>query len=236
MADNTGSLSMRLPSVKVSGMFKQRPNFTVFHLNSAELNRKIAFNIEKKYNQIKPPTNILQNYISHISSAIISSVAALESKINEYIVDNEDKIKKKSLDLDDNFYCQFRIKKNRKKGKNILSQIKSITSAIVKYKIINQIIHKDTKIEPNIEEKIKLIIRIRNALIHFTPEWDNDLDMHKKIEKAVENHFRLCPFYSKETMFFPYRCLSDSCAEWAITTSKDFIENFQRLISSNNEN
>ena len=56
---------------------------------------------------------------------------------------------------------------------------------------------------------------MRNALIHFTPEWDNNLDKHEKIEKEVKkhNHFKLSRFYSKETMFFPYRCLSGSCAE-----------------------
>ena len=143
MAENTASISMKLPVITACAVFKQRPNFTIYHLNSAELNCKNAFDIEQEYDKNEPPTDILRNYISHISSVIISSVAALESKINEYIVDNEDEINKKSLGLPNDFFSQF--KKAIKKKKNILSQIKSKTSVIFKYKIINQIIHEDIK-------------------------------------------------------------------------------------------
>ena len=228
MVDNTASISIKLPSISCSAVFKQRPNFTIYHLKSAELNRKNAFEMEQEYSKQEPPPDILQDYISHISTVIISSVAALESKINEYIVDNENEISKKSLHMGEDFFSRF---KKIKKDENILIQIKAKTSAILKYKIINQIIHNDTKIEQKVEEKINLIISIRNALIHFTPEWDNDLDKHEKIEKSVNNHnyFKLSPFYSKDIIFFPYRCLSCNCADWAIATSKSFIEEFQKL-------
>ncbi len=44
--------------------------------------------------------------------------------------------------------------KKIKQHENILIQIKETTAAIFKYKIINQILHNDTKIEQKIEEKI----------------------------------------------------------------------------------
>ena len=86
--------------------------------------------------------------------------------------------------------------------------------------------YENTKIENKTEEAVNLIIKIRNALIHFTPEWDNDLIKHKKIEKSVKNHFSLSPLYSDESIFFPYRCLSADCAQWATTTSRSFIEKY----------
>lgn len=212
-----------MPAITCNMTAKSRANFTFYHLNSASINSKLAFDIEREYDKTEStPEHIRQNYISHVSTSIISSVAALESKINEHIVDNKIHITKKILKLDNNFFSQF--KQQIKPNKNVISQISSITSAILKYKIINKIMYEDTKIENKTEEAVNLIIKIRNALIHFTPEWDNDLIRHKEIETSVKNHFSLSPLYSDGSMFFPYRCLSADCAQWATTTSRSFIE------------
>jgi len=222
MTDNTASLSATIPALTCRRTEKSRANFTMYHLNSASLNANLALDIEQGYDQIEStPEHIRQNYISHVSASIISSVAALESKINEHIVDNKIHISGKILELDNKFFSQF---KQINQNKNVISQISLITSAILIYKIINQIMYENTKIENKTEEAVNLIIKIRNALIHFTPEWDNDLIKHKEIERSVKNHFSLSPLYSDESMFFPYRCLSADCAQWATTTSRSFIE------------
>lgn len=224
MTDNTGSLSATLPAFTCHATGKSRGNFTMYHLNSASLNANLALDIEQGYDHIEStPETIRKNYISHVSASIISSVAALESKINEHIVDNEAPIREKILELGDIFFSEF---KKIKKNNEVISEISSTTSAISKYKMINYVMYENIKIENKTEEAVNLIIKIRNALIHFTPEWDNDLKEHKKIEKSVKNHFKLSPLYSDDSTFFPYRCLSADCAQWATTTSRSFIEKF----------
>ena len=211
-----------MPPLICQATAKSRANFTMYHLNSALLNANLALEIEKSHDPTNStPEHIRQNYMSHVSASIISSVAALESNINEYIVDNKTHIAVKTLSLDNGFFLQF---KRINRNEDVLSQIISITSPILKCKIINRIMYENIKIENKIEEAINLLIKIRNALIHFTPEWDNALINHKKIEKSVKNHFSLSPLYSENSMFFPYRCLSADCAQWATTTSRNFIE------------
>lgn len=222
MTNNTASLSITVPAATCHMTAKSRANFTLYHLNSASINSKLAFDIEREYDKTEStPEHIVQNYISHVSASIISSVAALESKINEYIADNKAHLRKNISNLDSTFFSKF---KQINQNKDVMSQISLITSAILKYKIINTIMYGNSRIDNKTEEAINLIIKIRNALIHFTPEWDNQLIKHKEIEKSVKNHFSLSPLYSDESMFFPYRCLSVDCAQWAAITITSFIE------------
>ena len=81
-----------------------------------------------------------------------------------------------------------------------------------------------------------LLIDLRNMLVHFKPEWDNDQKKHKEVEKKLKGRFELNPFWPKNNpIFFPFKCLSHGCANWAVGSSMRFILQFFALIGLDSE-
>ena len=73
------------------------------------------------------------------------------------------------------------------------------------------------------------LIALRNALVHFKPEWDDDLDQHKKLENLLQGKFQpnaLAEKASGEMLWFPNRCLGASCAHWACEATRKFSGGF----------
>lgn len=66
------------------------------------------------------------------------------------------------------------------------------------------------------------LFALRNALIHFKPEWDTELDEHAKLEQRLVGKFAQNPFAARGDAFFPKRCLGFGCAGWAVETAKTF--------------
>ncbi len=47
-----------------------------------------------------------------------------------------------------------------------------------------------------------------------------------EIEHALGGRFETNPFVSDQSPFFPCRCLSHGCAEWAVKISSMFVDDF----------
>jgi hypothetical protein len=72
------------------------------------------------------------------------------------------------------------------------------------------------------------LVKIRNALIHYRPEWDDELREHKRIEERLAGRFAL----NKHGvgLWFPHQCLGAGCASWAVDQAARFMTEFcQRL-------
>ena len=59
-------------------------------------------------------------------------------------------------------------------------------------------------------DNVAALIKLRNALVHFKPEWSDEKREHLKIEKRLKGKFQLSPFLSPNDEFFPKRC-NESC-------------------------
>lgn len=220
MNDIHGEIMASFPMMTAGMTMKKRANFTHYHQESAKINAAFAKQIEDE-NDSKDgiDESIKIKYISHISSSIISSVASLESKINEFIADNGKQINENIQDQD---FGNFLNLEKIKQKKDIINKLNKSTSVVCKYKLLFAL-NMVPSIDEKTEECLNLLVDIRNSIIHFTPEWDNDLKKHKKIESRKKNHFSISPFYSSNSLFFPYRCLSANCAEWGIAVTNLFI-------------
>ena len=72
----------------------------------------------------------------------------------------------------------------------------------------------------------KLLVELRNALVHYKPEWVR-LDDQTKWEKKLDGKFEPCEFLKgSNNPFFPDKCLSCGCAKWAVNASWEFVEGF----------
>lgn len=74
------------------------------------------------------------------------------------------------------------------------------------------------------------LIVLRNNLIHYKPEWDSDLEDHKKIEERLRGVFPENPYSDRSQAFFPHRCLGHGCAAWAIKSAWTFVDSFYNRI------
>lgn len=230
---------MIIPSITASMIGKSRDNFTHFHLNSADIFINSAFNLEQTYTKDDAPEEVKLDHISYTSSAVIASVAALESNINEIFTDFINKYKV-LLDKKPDENKTLRLLNEAVKmfsDKDLFKTIrKTQKRTLVKYKTMAILKEKLNSISNKSENNLNYIIKIRNNLIHFSPEWDNELINYKELEAVYKSQYKgafsLNPFYDKKHTFFPRLCLSASCAKWCRAEVDSFIKKYSAAINA----
>ena len=76
-------------------------------------------------------------------------------------------------------------------------------------------------------QDVPLLIALRNKLVHFQPEWSGG-EADRNFEQRLEGKLSLHPWFegSPGNPFFPDKCLGHGCAEWAVSTSLRFADEF----------
>lgn len=69
------------------------------------------------------------------------------------------------------------------------------------------------------------LIQLRNAVVHFRPEWFDEQDKHDKLSKILQDKFNASAFFPNEPMF-PCAWASHEFAAWALRTTVEFLEHF----------
>ncbi|MGR8980513.1 MAG: hypothetical protein ACU84H_10550 [Gammaproteobacteria bacterium] len=204
-----------------------RYSFTAQFLQGSAFFASQARSIEES----NPETASLAEVMKHrafVVSAVLQCAAALEAEIAEVVlygpghhlgsngIDAAAHAKIKHLNED-------RSKSDDKHEKTLLQYLKVL-----------ELLDRPTKSlkEGQKYEQAKLLIKLRNALIHYKSKWgpamesDRDKRFKKLINGLKELKFEKPPFESVSTNFFPYHCLNASLASWSVTTAIDFIEEF----------
>lgn len=85
-----------------------------------------------------------------------------------------------------------------------------------------------------------LLVRLRNALVHYEPDWVytersdgralEQGEMHKW-ERTLRNKFELNPLAGEKYPFWPERCLSAGCARWSAKAVGTFVTDFRERMS-----
>lgn len=80
-----------------------------------------------------------------------------------------------------------------------------------------------------------VLIQLRNALIHYEPEWlqteaTGTEEQAHRLAKALKGRFAPNPLTGAGNPYYPDKVLGHGCAEWAVRTSAEFVDQFaQRL-------
>ena len=69
------------------------------------------------------------------------------------------------------------------------------------------------------------LIKLRNAVVHFRPEWFGEQDKHEKLSKLLQHKFQTSTFLPNEPVF-PRAWASHSFATWALRSTVSFLEHF----------
>ncbi|MBF0398612.1 MAG: hypothetical protein HQK78_17690 [Desulfobacterales bacterium] len=236
MTDITTSMNFRLSVPDLYMTAKSHSNFDYIHLNSARIFSEHAYDIENNPKYIDDPQNAPEKikvlYRSYVSSSIICSVSALEAFINQFLLDNNDKLKTSPCSVNKQIKLKFKeFGRTLSKKKELLGQLGNAPNALLKFEIIVFLLKHHFIPANSLKVNIDGLIKVRNALIHFKPEWDNAFDKFKEIESFISDKIIHNPFYSKTNNFFPYRCLSASCASWSVQNADEFIEQFKSMMA-----
>ncbi len=165
--------------------------------------------------------DFFNHHRAYVVGSIMTSVASVEARINEFYLDATDNLLGSILDASQQGLLTELWKPLDEKRVPVLQKYQIALTAIKSSKF-------DTSKGPY--QDVSLLIDLRNMLVHFKPEWDNDQRKHKKIEEKLRGRFELNPFWPNEnSIFFPFKCLSHGCASWAVRSSMHFILEFFAL-------
>jgi hypothetical protein len=194
-----------------------RPGFVGHYLATAARFARVSANIEKQYTSKTLSEDLRSEHLAGVQAAVLFSVASMETCVNELYADAREKNRRRfGTEMDG--------------AMNLLAELWPVINKptiLPKYQVALVACEKpafDTGMNPY--QDIDSLIVLRNALVHFEPEWDTNQLGHKKIEDRLRGKFELSPFVATANAFFPWHCLSHGCAAWAVRATESFINAF----------
>jgi hypothetical protein len=211
-----------------------RDCFSVRYIQSAAVLCRLGYGIERAGRTGDDPGPDLLRHEAFILNSVLSTVAFLESTINELYADAAD---------DAYFFADEKhealLRTIREKWQNEKNFDRA--PMVSKYQKILTISGTATFDEDDQAfANVRTLIEIRNYLMHFKREWvvirDGGADgkggsaTGDRFEKILRKKFATNPLAPKNVPFFPDKCLGHGCAEWAIANSLIFTDEFFRRL------
>ena len=208
--------------VTMQATAKSRVNLSYQHMQEAIHLAELSQNCEAtNAGKTFADGDFFNHHRAYVVGSIMTSVASIEARINEFYLDATDNLLGLILNTTQQGLLAELWKPLDEKRVSVLQKYQIALSAIECSKF---------DISKGPYQDVSLLIDLRNMLVHFKPEWDNDQKKHKKIEQKLKGRFELNPFWPKEdVIFFPFKCLSHGCASWAVRSSMNFILEFFTL-------
>ena len=223
----------------ISTMLKlqARRYFSPEHIKAAAFFTRQAYQLEEVYKKNGVVTQeLIDNHRSYVTGAIFAAVSFLETTINELFIATAE-------------YAESQVtKKIDPSTKLLLAEMWKLEiprtarySVLEKYQIALTLNRKPFDTNTVLYQDIKILITIRNELTHFELVWERGEDFalakDKKILQGLQRNkppkFALNPLLTgRATPFFPDKCLSHGCAEWAVKRSVEFVKLFSSEIGS----
>lgn len=203
---------------QVSGTGRVISNFALTHFSAAiEFAEKTA-EIEAAHTG-QAFGNFWQEISIYWSAAIMSSVAALESLINELYLQTDSPLQNVDGDFDDFFWGR-----NGLERKPILQKYQAALAQL--------------GVEPFDQESepyaaVETLIGLRNYIVHFKPLFDEER-RNADLEAQLVDRFQLSPFPDDGADFVTKKCVSGGCARWGVETSSSYIRAFADLSGLDN--
>jgi hypothetical protein len=211
-----------------SEQIRSRSYFSILYIQAAAYFARESATVERTRSATYVPAEWTRDQFC-VLAAILSSVAFLEATVNELLADaDEGSEQLKALTEDDRKALATMWKLDPTERSPVLD----------KYRMVLDVLGRPPFDEGRAPfQDVKLLIRLRNVLAHFQPEWIvhrdsasmKQKDLHK-FEKALRNKFPLNPIPGVANPFFPDRCLGHGCAAWAVASSVAFADEFFRRV------
>ena len=196
-----------------SGLFQ-------FHLDSAEHFASACAKIESEEKHLEWPQPRWDEARSNALAAVLLAAASLESSVNE--------LYQQAVDKDRNALKSFS-DSQMKLLAELWPEIEKL-SPMRKYQVALVVVeHEPMSQGQEPYRSADGLMRLRNALVHFRPEWDDELRDHRLLEKRLSQLFPVSALADRakgQMVWFPHKCLGAGCAEWAIESAVRFSRQF----------
>jgi hypothetical protein len=220
-----------LETIDDESAIRIRDCFSVRYIQSAALLCRLGYQIEREFascGEISEEERLRHEV--YILNSVLSSVAFLESTINELYADAAD---------DAYFFIDeqkgFLLKTIGERWRNEKNFDRA--PLVNKYQKILVIADKPPFNESDpVFSDIRTLIEIRNYLMHYKREWivvqqgetpDDNKETHgERLEKILHNKFAPNPLAQQHRPFFPDTFFGHGCAEWAVNNSLAFTDDF----------
>ncbi len=195
---------------------KQKHRFSTQHLRAAALFASDADQHETATTESEPPDEShLTRHRACVTATILSAAAFLESSINELyksVIDGEQNFSQLPTEL---FKEVWEVADGAKFP--ILKKYQTALAMAGKKCFAKGDQH---------YQDAESLIKLRDILMHFKPEWNDEGGNHQKLEQRLSNKFPLNRYFGQQDLWFPHQCLGAGCALWSVDTARGFSDKF----------
>lgn len=188
-----------------------RSNLSVTHILSAAMFSRAVGAIETA-NAEKAFGDFWEDIQANATATILTSVAALESYANELFVDHAEVFPELRFDIMAKRWELYEQKPILKKYDFAL--------------LLRQGNAFDRGASPY--QDIAALIMLRNALVHYKPEWSNEQVEHAKVSNALNNRAVKSSYFSRNDSLFPCAWVSHGTTCWAVKSVTSYIDDFEK--------
>ena len=191
---------------------RRKHSFSRQHLSAAKFFASACKEMEDTLTELDATQASIHR--SYVTGAILSAQAALEASINELYKEAYDKQKDPLDGLTDAEMTSLT---------EVWNQYSRVTT---KYQ--EALAVKNARFDENSSpyKDVDQLVRLRNALVHYNPEWEDEDGIHQDLENNLQGEFRPNPYSSPAALWFPHQCLGAGCAEWAVDAAEQFMTEF----------
>jgi hypothetical protein len=193
------------------GVGDTRVNLSVPHLLSAAFFSRRLGKLESE-NAGKQFGAFWDEIFAQSSAVVFAAVAALEAYANEMFIDHRE------------VFPELRDEVMAK-----LWELYEQKPPLEKYEfalLLKQSTQLDKSSSPY--QDVAALIRLRNALTHFKPEWFSEQVEHARLSATLVHRAKLSPFFPATEPLFPRGWASHDTAVWAIKSVVSFILKFEQ--------
>lgn len=158
----------------------------------------------------------LNRHRAYVTAAILSAVAFLESSVNEFYHEAESR-DHTALPLSEHVLALLT---------ELWSEIEE--SGVLQKHQVALLVAEAERFDPGASpfQETEALVKLRNALVHYKPEWDDEQGKHHKLQLRLSGKFLPNPLVPPASLWFPHLCLGAGCAEWAVRTAGAFSDAF----------
>jgi hypothetical protein len=190
---------------------KERTNYAVAHLLSAAIFSRRLGQIEAEHSG-QDRGSFWDEILAHATATVFLAVAGLESYANELFIDMNQNFPGVRQELLEKLWSDYERRK----------------SALEKFDLALLLRPASTQVA-GVESfrSVDALVRLRNALMHFKPEWEPA--KHKQLSSELCSFFKPSEFWANDPGLFPRAWASRNCTLWAINSVLSFIEDFENV-------
>lgn len=204
--------------VIVQGVGETRVNLSIPHLVSAAFFSRRLGDLESE-NTGKEFGAFWDEIFAQGSAVVFAAVAALEVYANELFIDHREILPELRDEVMARLWELYEQKQSMEKFEFAL--------------LLKRAPQFDKGSRPY--QDIAALVKLRNALIHFKPEWFSEQVEHARLSAILAHRAKLSPFFPAAEPLFPRGWASHDTAVWAIESVVSFILSSKRAHASSHD-